>query len=167
MDEHDGISCSRATAFSIANNNPGGVAATLGLESKGTSMALLTDKTALVTGASRGIGRATAHALADAGARVIVHYGRSALEADALDSEIRGLAASPMPRRQTYPRRKAPLRLQPRFARSSDNISTSSFRMPAFLRPPRSRITPSQTSTTFSPQMCDLPFFSLKNCCRS
>jgi len=37
----------------------------------------LTDQTILVTGASRGIGRATALALADAGATVAVHYGRS------------------------------------------------------------------------------------------
>ena len=38
-------------------------------------MASLTNKTALVTGASRGIGRATASALANAGAHVLVHYG--------------------------------------------------------------------------------------------
>ena len=49
----------------------------------------LTDKTALVTGASRGIGRATAQALSKAGARVIVHYGRAAVEANALVAEIR------------------------------------------------------------------------------
>jgi len=52
-------------------------------------VANLTDKIALVTGASRGIGRATAHALADAGARVIVHYGRAAAEADAVVDAIR------------------------------------------------------------------------------
>jgi NAD(P)-dependent dehydrogenase (short-subunit alcohol dehydrogenase family) len=52
-------------------------------------MARLTQKTALVTGASRGIGRATARALADAGARVIVHFGRGAEEAGALVTEIR------------------------------------------------------------------------------
>jgi 3-oxoacyl-[acyl-carrier protein] reductase len=52
-------------------------------------MAGLTNKTALVTGASRGIGRATAQALANAGARVIVHYGRAAAEAAALVAEIR------------------------------------------------------------------------------
>ena len=46
-------------------------------------------RTALVTGASRGIGRATALALANSGARVLVHYGRSAEEADALVAEIR------------------------------------------------------------------------------
>src|SRR5258708_4223314 len=39
-------------------------------------------------GASGGIGRATASALADTGAHVLVHYGRSAKEAEALVSEI-------------------------------------------------------------------------------
>ena len=48
----------------------------------------LENKTALVTGASRGIGRATAAAIASAGARVLVHYSRSALEAESLVSEI-------------------------------------------------------------------------------
>ena len=40
-------------------------------------MSALQNKTALVTGASRGIGCATAVALADAGAHVLVHHGRS------------------------------------------------------------------------------------------
>ena len=51
-------------------------------------MAALQNKTALVTGASRGIGRATASALAEAGARVLVHYGRSVQEAKSLVAEI-------------------------------------------------------------------------------
>ena len=51
-------------------------------------MVTLEGKTALVTGASRGIGRATASALADAGARVLVHYGRSAQEAQSLVESI-------------------------------------------------------------------------------
>ncbi len=46
------------------------------------------NKTALVTGASRGIGRATAAALARAGAHVLVHYGRSEREAVSVVSEI-------------------------------------------------------------------------------
>jgi NAD(P)-dependent dehydrogenase (short-subunit alcohol dehydrogenase family) len=52
-------------------------------------MANLSNKTALVTGASRGIGRATAIALADAGARVLVHYGKSQNEANSLVENIR------------------------------------------------------------------------------
>ncbi|MFZ0987034.1 MAG: SDR family oxidoreductase [Xanthobacteraceae bacterium] len=49
----------------------------------------LAGKTALVTGASRGMGRASALALAAAGAQVLVHYGRGAKEADAVVAEIR------------------------------------------------------------------------------
>jgi NAD(P)-dependent dehydrogenase (short-subunit alcohol dehydrogenase family) len=51
-------------------------------------MTTLRNKTALVTGASRGIGRAIAVALADAGAHVLVHYSRSAQEAESLVAAI-------------------------------------------------------------------------------
>jgi NAD(P)-dependent dehydrogenase (short-subunit alcohol dehydrogenase family) len=47
------------------------------------------NKTVLVTGASRGIGRATALALAEPGAHVLVHYGRSGQEAQSLVEIIR------------------------------------------------------------------------------
>src|SRR5271170_780873 len=52
-------------------------------------MTNLSGKTALVTGASRGIGRASALALAKAGAQVLVHYGNGAAEAKAVVEEIR------------------------------------------------------------------------------
>ena len=52
-------------------------------------MSKLSGKTALVTGASRGIGRAAALALAQEGAQVLVHYGRGAQEAAAVVAEIR------------------------------------------------------------------------------
>ncbi len=46
-------------------------------------------KIALVTGASRGIGRAAALALAESGARILAHYGRNAAEAEAVVGQIR------------------------------------------------------------------------------
>src|SRR5712672_4398272 len=58
------------------------------LDCEENEMTTLQVKIALVTGASRGIGRATAAALAKAGAHVLVHYGRSAEEAESLVSEI-------------------------------------------------------------------------------
>ena len=48
----------------------------------------LATKTALVTGASRGIGRAIARRLADDGAHVFVHYNNSQGQADELVGEI-------------------------------------------------------------------------------
>lgn len=52
-------------------------------------MTTLSGKTALVTGASRGIGRASALALAGAGAQVLVHYTRGTAEAEDVVNEIR------------------------------------------------------------------------------
>ena len=54
--------------------------------------ASLDGKTALVTGASRGIGRAIAAELAAAGATVVVGYRSGQEEAEALAAEIRGRA---------------------------------------------------------------------------
>jgi 3-oxoacyl-[acyl-carrier protein] reductase len=57
-------------------------------------MKILSGKSALVTGASRGIGRACALALGRAGARVLVHYARAEEEANAVVAEIRLLGGS-------------------------------------------------------------------------
>ena len=52
-------------------------------------MSSLSGKTALVTGASRGMGRASALALARMGAQVLVHYSSGVKEAEAVVAEIR------------------------------------------------------------------------------
>jgi len=52
-------------------------------------MTKLSGKTALVTGASRGMGRASALALAKMGAQVLVHYSSGVKEAEAVVAEIR------------------------------------------------------------------------------
>ena len=51
-------------------------------------MTNLSGKTALVTGGSRGIGRASALALARIGAQVMVHYSSGVKEAEAVVAEI-------------------------------------------------------------------------------
>jgi len=52
-------------------------------------MEVLSGKTALVTGGSRGIGRAAALALGKAGAQVVVHYGSAAKDAETVVGQIR------------------------------------------------------------------------------
>lgn len=54
-------------------------------------MANLQGKVAIVTGASRGIGRATALALAAEGAKVVVNYASSSSAADQVVAEITGI----------------------------------------------------------------------------
>jgi 3-oxoacyl-[acyl-carrier protein] reductase len=51
-------------------------------------MPTLQGKTALVTVALRGIGRATASALAEAGAHIPIHYGRSTQDTESLVAAI-------------------------------------------------------------------------------
>ncbi len=56
----------------------------------------LTGKTALITGAAKRIGGATAQALAGAGASVVLHYRDSAAEAEALARDIQMTGAAAM-----------------------------------------------------------------------
>ena len=60
-------------------------------------MRTLSGKTALVTGASRGIGRASAFALGTAGAQVLVHYGTAPRRRKRSLLKSARPAAAPMP----------------------------------------------------------------------
>ncbi len=51
----------------------------------------LQGKTILITGAARRLGKVMAHALADAGANIVIHYGQSEKEAEETAQEIRAL----------------------------------------------------------------------------
>jgi 3-oxoacyl-[acyl-carrier protein] reductase len=53
-------------------------------------MSMLQGQTSLVTGASRGIGRAIAHRLAGAGAKLLLHYNRDRAAAESVSREIGG-----------------------------------------------------------------------------
>ena len=57
-------------------------------------MSALQDKVAIVTGSSRGIGKACVLALAKEGASVVVNYARSSAAADEIVAQIEGEGGS-------------------------------------------------------------------------
>ena len=63
----------------------------------------LLNKTAVITGASSGIGRAISRLFAQHGARVVVNYRRSRASAEELVREITAGAGRPTPFRPTFP----------------------------------------------------------------
>jgi 3-oxoacyl-[acyl-carrier protein] reductase len=75
----------RVREFSAARQRPAGTNDQEGRQ----IMTTLSGKTVLVTGASRGMGRASALALAEAGAQVLVHYSRGAAAAEGVVNDIR------------------------------------------------------------------------------
>ena len=66
-------------------------------------MKLLENKTALITGASRGIGAAAAKKLADAGFLVLVHYHRAAAAAAQIAAETGGAVEPDSPAAFDWP----------------------------------------------------------------
>ena len=54
----------------------------------------LDGKVAIVTGSSRGIGKAAALALAEQGGKIVVNYARSSDAADAVVKEIEGMGGA-------------------------------------------------------------------------
>jgi 3-oxoacyl-[acyl-carrier protein] reductase len=66
----------------------------IGMESLPAAVQHLQGKVAIVTGASRGIGRATALALASEGAQVVVNYASSSAAAEAVVAEIAAMGGA-------------------------------------------------------------------------
>jgi hypothetical protein len=126
------------------------------------TMTTLQGKTALVTGASRGIGRATAMALAAAGARLLVHYGRSAQEADEVVAAIKAQGGRADAEFRTA-QRSSPSRC----ALSSAIASMYSSSTPASAKQRASQITWSQTLTASSRPTSVARSLWCSNCCPS
>src|ERR1700739_1274569 len=83
--------CSSATSLPSSTRSNGREPRPLSAQTRRNTMTSLKGKTARVAGASRGIGRASALALAKLGAQVLVHYASGAKEADSVVAEIRKL----------------------------------------------------------------------------
>jgi 3-oxoacyl-[acyl-carrier protein] reductase len=94
-------------------------------------MTRLAGRTALVTGASRGLGRASALALAGMGAQVLVHYSSGVKEAEAVVAEIRKAGGRADAVAADLSAQDGPHKLARRSAQWSATGWTSSSPMPA------------------------------------
>ena len=113
-------------------------------------MTKLSGKTALVTGASRGIGRATAFALAGAGAQVLVHYSSAAQEAAAVVEQIVGAGGKAEMIAADLRAPDGPHTLARACRLLLAAVWTFWLPTPESRRPPRSSRSPWRTSTRFS-----------------
>jgi 3-oxoacyl-[acyl-carrier protein] reductase len=78
----------------------------------------LSDRRALVTGASRGLGAAVARRLAEAGARVVVHYNKDEAGAEATADAVREAGSEPLVLRANLGRASAVGKLMSRIQRA-------------------------------------------------
>jgi len=117
-------------------------------------MTNLTNKTALVTGASRGIGRATALALANAGAYVLVSLRKSQKDADTLVAAIRSGGGRADSVGGDLARLERPPSLSPKCEALLEIGSTCWSRTQASPKAGALRTTPSKTSTISLPPTC-------------
>jgi NAD(P)-dependent dehydrogenase (short-subunit alcohol dehydrogenase family) len=111
----------------------------------------LSGKTALVTGASSGIGRASALALAKARAQVLVHYNGAEKDAAAVVAEIRKSGGKAEKVTADLGASDGLTRSPNAFAPSSAIVWTSSSPAAASPRPERSKRPLSRTSMRSSP----------------
>jgi hypothetical protein len=133
-----------------------------------TAQTNLSGKTALVTGGSRGIGRATALALASAGAQVIVHYSSGEKEATAVVAEIRNAGGKAEKVSADLRTANGPHHLAERVRTIiGGRLSTSSSPTRESQKRPRSRTPPSRTSTRPSRSTCARRTFSCSSYCLS
>jgi len=130
-------------------------------------MTALQGKTALVTGASRGIGRATGSALAEAGAHVLVHTAVPPRTRNLSSPASREKGDAPTQSRRTWKLQTEQHYWREKFARSLATDWMCSFPTPESVRLQPSRIIRSRILTNSLQRMCGARFSWCSNFCPS